>query len=104
MAYKIIQPPFTLKFREMSKTELKDYFRWFLDTIPERINELANAVSQTRGFETWQPDYTLASLDLLGEWLAAQVETREQTEEEFQEAKNRLPYPIDTSGRELTNR
>jgi hypothetical protein len=104
MAYKIIQPPFTLKFREMSKTELKDYFRWFLDSIPERINELANAVSQTPGFETWQPDYTPASLDMLGEWLAAQVEMRGRTEEELQEVKNRSPYPIDTSEKELTNR
>jgi hypothetical protein len=104
MAYHIIQPPFTLKFREMSKTELKDYFRWFLNVIPERVNELANAVSQTPGFGAWQPDYTPASLDVLGEWFAAQVETRERTEGEVQDIENRSPFPFDISGSELTNR
>jgi hypothetical protein len=40
MAYQIIQPPFTLKFREMSKAELRDYYRWFHDCIPVRIWQL----------------------------------------------------------------
>jgi hypothetical protein len=104
MAYEIIQPPYTLKFREMSKTELKGYFRWFLDAIPERLDELANTVRQTIGFETWQPDCTPPSLDMLGEWLATQVETHERTEEELKEIKSRSPCPIVVSERELTNR
>ena len=52
MTYKVIQPPFTLKFREMSRKELTDYFQWLLGILPDRINELSNAVRLTPGFET----------------------------------------------------
>src|SRR5215510_13793561 len=45
MPYVTIQQPFTLKFREMSKQDLKDYFRWFFEVLPTRIRELTNAVS-----------------------------------------------------------
>ncbi len=37
MTYELIQPPFTLKFRDMSRNELDDYLQWFLGVIPERI-------------------------------------------------------------------
>ncbi len=104
MPYATIQPPFTLKFREMSKQELKDYFRWFFDVLPERTRELAEAVRQTPGFETWQPDLTPASLDTLGNWFATQAETRQRTQEERQEIASRSAYPIEIPNEELANR
>ncbi len=36
MTYSVIQPRFTLKFREMPKPELKAYFEWFAKVLPER--------------------------------------------------------------------
>jgi hypothetical protein len=108
MTYKVIQPPFTLKFRQMSKKELTDYFQWFLGIMPDRINELSRAVRLTPGFEAWRPDKTPASLDALGHWLADHVETRQRTEEELRELNEKInggsPYPIDISGKELTNK
>lgn len=104
MPYATIQPPFTLKFREMSKQELKDYCRWFFDVLPERTKELAEAVRQTPGFETWQPDQTAASLDTLGKWFANQVETRQRTHDERQDIASRSAYPIGIPNEELTNR
>jgi hypothetical protein len=80
MPYATIQPPFTLKLREMPKKELRRYYQWFMDVLPERINELAAAVRETPGFESWQPDFTPASLDALGQWFACQVETRSRTQ------------------------
>ena len=53
----------------MSKKELKDYYQWFMEALPKGINELAEAVRQTPGFETWQPDCTPSSLDKLGDGL-----------------------------------
>lgn len=104
MTYQIIQPPFTLKFQEMPKQELKDYFAWFQGVVPERLNILTRNVQQTPGFEAWQPDLTPASLDLLGSWFAAQAETRSRTEGEIQEIEDRLLFPIEVSDKELTNR
>lgn len=102
--YQIIQPPFTLKFEEMPKAELKDYFRWFQDILPERIAELTSAVKSSRGFEGWQPDFAPESLDALGEWFATQIETRPRTREEIEEFNAQSPYPIELSDRQLTNR
>lgn len=104
MAYATIQPPFTLKFREMSGQELKDYFRWFIDAIPERIEELAKAVKQAPGFENWQPDGAPSSLLSLGDWYASQVETRPRSTEELQAIKGRSTIGLEASATELTNR
>lgn len=104
MTYTTIQPPFTLKFREMSKKELKDYFAWFQNILPHRLDELASAVQKTPGFETWRADFTPESLGLLGEWFAAQVAMRPRTKDEIQEIKWNSAYPIDVPGEELTNR
>lgn len=104
MPYTTIQPPFTLRFREMSKQELKDYSRWFFEVFPERINELAEAVKQTPGFESWRPDLTPASLDVLGDWFATQVETRQRTQTERMALASGSTYSIDIPNEELTNR
>lgn len=104
MPYEIIQPPFTLKFDEMSKKELKDYFKWFQDVLPERINVLTQSVKETSGFETWRPDQSVTSLERLGEWFATQVQVRLRTEEERQEIASRSRFPIDIPNEELTNR
>ena len=103
--YRTIQPPFTLKFREMSRKELIDYFRWFLQILPERAQELTNVVKSTTGFsEDWNPDYMPRSLDTLGRWFATQVQTRPRTEEETAEFEARSQYPIDRPQWELTDR
>ena len=104
MTYATIQPPFTLNFREMSKKELKDYFAWFQHVLPQRLDEVTRTVQQTPGFETWQADFTPASLDSLGNWFAAQVETRPRTKDEIQEIESRSSFPIEIPGEDLTNR
>lgn len=104
LRYTTIQPPFTLKFREMSRQELKEYFRWFLDVSPVRIRELTKALRETSGFEGWQADETPLSLDRLGEWFATQVEARVRTDDERMEIAGRSNYPIEVPSEELTSR
>ncbi len=53
MVQSIIQPPFTLKYSEMSKQELKEYAVWYQSSIPKRLSELEAAVKQTPSFEAW---------------------------------------------------
>lgn len=104
MNYSIIQPPFTLQFREMPKADLKAYFNWFLSQIPVRLPILELAVKETSGFENWSADFTPASLKALGEWYAAQVETRPRSQEELAEIKQNLSFSVPISDRELTNK
>jgi hypothetical protein len=108
MNYLTIRPPFTLDFPSMSKRELADYRVWFLDVLPERIRILEEAVRTTPGHDQWRADETPGSLDILGEWLASQVETRVRTSEELAqqreqvEPKFRETLPVQLW--ELTNR
>ncbi len=102
MPYEVIQPPFTLKFEEMPKKELRSYFQWYLNSIPDRIKVLTAAVQQTPAFEEWTADYSPESLNRLGEWLADQVEKRERTqaeiEEEIRKVGTSFPRPQDVVG------
>lgn len=104
MSYKIVQPPFTLRFSEMAKKELLAYRTWFHDVMAERVSELQEAVRSTPGFECWVADETPKSLDQLGEWFGGQVETRRRTEEELAEIHSNMSFPIDIGMDELTNR
>ena len=71
MNYRIIQPLFTLEFREMSKRELADYAKWFHASIPERIAQLESAVRATPGYEAWRATEEPETLGPLGDgsWL-----------------------------------
>lgn len=104
MPYDNIQPPFTLKFWDMSKSELREYFKWFMNVLPSRIAELARAVTETPGLEHWKPDNTPESLSTLGEWFATQVDTRKRTSEELADLQSSSPFPIEFSDRQLTIR
>lgn len=101
-AYNTIKPPFTLKFPQMSKEELKEYGRWFHQIMPQRIAELTKVVQSSPDFGDWRPSFTPASLSVLGRWFAIQVDTRTRTQEE--QLERRSPYPIERSDWELTDR
>ena len=104
MSYYIIQPPFTLKFKTMSKKELKAYHAWFMNSISERIHELTDEVRSSEGCKSWQPDYSPASLDSIGDWMVTQAETRKRTANEIDEIKKNCSFEIDVPEWELTNR
>src|SRR6218665_1100038 len=104
MNYHIIQPPFSLKFREMPKKELASYFEWFLASIPGRIEVLSNAMRETPGFAEWQPDLTPESLIVLGDWLNLNVNSRPREPAEILEIKEGCNFPIEVLHTELSNR
>src|ERR1700749_2714160 len=102
MEYQPVKPPFTQNIGDMREDELKRYFAWFLEVMPERLQQLARAVTGTIGFEDWLPDYTAASLEPLSRWLAAQAETRKRTPEEVRRLTG--SSSIDVGDEELTER
>jgi hypothetical protein len=102
MPYSTIQPPFTLKFLEMSKEELTGYREWFFSVMPERTVMLESAVRES--VPSWQADLSPGSLAALGEWFETQVETRPRTAEERNKILAESPYPIEVAGENLTLR
>jgi len=49
--YATLQPTFPLDFPSMSKPELRSYFKWFQEVMPERIRQLTSLVNSSREFE-----------------------------------------------------
>ena len=104
MNYPIIQPPFTLVFPEMSKKELRCYNEWFHKILPERIQVLTSTIRSTSGYQSWKPDCSPESLETLGEWFLAQVQSRPRTQEEIDTIQNQSKFPINIPREELTTR
>lgn len=105
--YKIVSPPFTLEFREMTKKELKAYYEWFMSVMPGRIEMLIETVRSTSTFQEWIPDYSPDSLQDLGRWFVLNVQTRKRTAEDKERIYGRAPkwfQNIEVSDYELTNR
>lgn len=102
MTYEPIQPPFTLSFREMPKKELVRYLEWFNQVLPERLDQLTNAVQDTPGYEGWQPNGKPDSLNLLGQWFVTQLAVRPRSEKEIKNIEDKTKFPIDVPGEELT--
>lgn len=102
MPYSTIQPPFTLDFATMPKPELKAYFAWFMQVMPERIAGLEAAVHED--MPGWRADQTSASLTPLSQWFASQVKVRRRTEAEVAEVESSLKFPIDVPDHDLDNR
>lgn len=104
MSYSIVQPPFTLKFREMTKLELGAYADWFHRSAPARIAELTREVQRAREHRDWLPSTSPASLDVLDAWFPSHVETRPKSREELEETRSKLSFPIEIPDEQLTNR
>jgi len=102
MTYDPIHPPFTLSFREMPKRELNRYLEWFSGVLPDRLDELTKAVRDAHGYDSWQPDGSPESLDLLGRWFAEQVAMRPRSETEKKALEEKVKFPIELPGEELT--
>lgn len=103
MGYEIIQPPFTLQFREMPVQELKEYSAWFHRVIPERVAILEKEVAAAAEFAGWKADRSPDSIEPLGRWFATQVETRPRTASEKEAISSSAPW-VTVPDVELTNR
>lgn len=101
MSYDLINPPFSLKFRDMSKSELRRYFDWVMQEMPKRIELLREEVISSPRFKFWKADCLPGSLDELGMWFSEQIELRELSKARLIEGKH---GPLATKEHELTAR
>ena len=70
----------------------------------KRQAQLVGAVRDTLGWESWKAEMTPESLGGLGDWFEGQVEMRKKDPGELRETREKLSFPIDIPGEELTNR
>jgi len=98
----MVQFPFELGFREMSKRDLRIYYSWFMEVLPKRVSVLEAAVRES--LDSWRADFSPGSLDLLGEWFVSQVALRDRTKEEMDVIRSKLLFPVEVDEWELTDR
>ncbi|TPG35400.1 hypothetical protein [Flavobacterium pectinovorum] len=101
--YKIISDlPIDYKFSTKTKDELKTYNAWFNDNKSKRIVFLIDLVKSTKGFESWNPNFSSESLKELGLWLVQNVEIEKISVEEYNKKRNEVPSHIDIKEWDLT--
>src|SRR5947199_7102280 len=100
MTYQVLQPPFTLRFDEMSKDELRSYYSWFMEIRLDRIALLERTVQLQ--VPKWRADLSTASLEPLDVWFGSQIDTRSLTSEETRTYVGILPPGADLPAGELT--
>lgn len=69
-------------FDNFSARDAREYFNWYIDCIPQRIDYLKNYVQR---FQDNPMDYSLESLYLLDDWFLTQIEYEYKTDEEIRE-------------------
>ena len=107
MDYETVQPPFSLDFHNMDRQEANNYYAWFLNQIPLRMNIIQRAINSTKGYEERNLNNSPESLVWLGNWLFEQVEVRERTDAERNAIYSDSPEwfkGVEIDDWELTNR
>lgn len=90
-------------FLKMDKKKLKEFYQWFMTSLPYCIEELMQLITNTTGFESWDADDSPNSLDGLGAWFATKVKKREFTSEEIETIKSKQMMPIEFASWDLTD-
>lgn len=89
MLYEPFKMPFSTPVHRMDLEQLKSYAEWFAKALPDRVRMLVAEVRRTPAYENWKPDFTLASLEGLGQWFCERIRglpLRPQTTEEIRES------------------
>jgi hypothetical protein len=95
--------PNSAVFLEMDKKKLKEFYQWFMLSLPYCIEELMQLIANTPGFESWEADDSPKSLDVLGAWFATKVEKRDFTSEEIEAIKSKQTKLVEFTSWDLTD-
>lgn len=105
MSYKEMIIPFkTVPFEEMKKKQAEQYYRWYMDTLDERVCRLQKHIMETGN--TLVLDKTPESLIGLWEWFEPRIELCQKTDLELEdEAKGfseRMRYHVMENSKKLS--
>lgn len=83
MEYQLIESPYPIyfNFRNLFKGQAKEYFQWYVASIPSRVANLATYIHKSGG-DSINLDYSTKSLIPLWEWFEPQIEWVMLTKEE----------------------
>lgn len=97
MSYSKIEFPVPLldiSLQRLSEKELNKIHEWFIEIIPERIDQLELIVNQTlEGKKVWKADFTEKSISILDEWFLKQIVMKKYTPSEIDEIRREKKLP-----------
>ena len=106
-SYEVIQPPFSLDFKNMKKKERDNYYKWYMDIFSGRLDLLIHYVKNSFECDNWKADYSPESLVLLGQWFYDMVEVRDRSKQEIEGIHSHSPEwfnNVEVNSWELTNK
>lgn len=68
MEYSYSHVPNADEFGALGRREITAFQKWFLSTLDDRMNVLREQVRSFPGYETWEGDFSLDSLEELSGW------------------------------------
>jgi hypothetical protein len=90
MSYKEMIIPFKMvPFEEMKKKQAEQYYRWYMDTLDERLCRLQKYITETGNMLVL--DKTPESLIGLWEWFEPRIELCQKTDLEMEDEVKRFP-------------
>jgi hypothetical protein len=87
----------------MGKSDLEEFYEWFMSNLPYCIEELMQLVRSTPGFENWNPDYSPDSLNSLGDWFSLKANKRGLSQKEIDALSSSKSGSVETSPWDLTD-
>lgn len=105
MSYKEMVIPFmTVPFEEMKKKQAEQYYRWYVETLDERVGRLQKHIMETGN--TLVLDRTPESLIGLWEWFEPRIELCQKTdlelEDEAERFSERMRYHVMENSKKLS--
>ncbi len=88
--YKLIEFPIKRSFKEMSEKEAEKFLKWFVKSIPGRI-EIFKKTAQNTGYDPRKLNFSPESLKYLGEWFAKRITSRKLTKNEIEKIESGIP-------------
>lgn len=73
MEFTTAYTPVTDIFSSMNSKELQGFYERFMLNKPYCLDELIQAVWQTKGYENWNADFSPDSIDVLADWLVSRI-------------------------------
>lgn len=89
--YSIIELPIYPDLKNRSKEDLKEYYEWYINIMPERLKQLSSVINANKSYISWKADYSPNSLEKLGKWFFENVEIRNRNENEIKNIYENSP-------------
>ena len=102
MEFTTAYTPVTEIFSSMTAKELNNFYERFILDMPYCLDELIQAVWQTRGYENWSADFSPESIDMLAEWFASRIHKVRISSKVSEIESDSIAGPADSSALDLS--